>query len=106
MGPIAGIVKAQFHGQGASVHPALVDAWEVNPKMLSKMHFIFDARPPYVGYKRGVKFDPEKDLPVRGTDTPSDLTDSQGDGGDGEWMSYVPRKRTYVLSASRNVFAR
>ena len=82
----------------SDVHPALASAWEINPKMMNKKHFLFDAVPPYVEYKRGEKFEMSKDFPERGDDTPSELTDTQMDGDGEEQMSYNPRDYTYVLS--------
>jgi hypothetical protein len=90
------------------IHPVLANAWKVNRKMerKGKIHFIFDAAPPYVEYKRGQIFDPADDFPDRAAETPSDLTDSQGpddvdsDGNPIEWMSYKPRSHLYVLASS------
>ena len=56
--------------------------------MLKKMHFLFDAVPPYVEFKRGERFDPGKNFPERGDVTPDELTDTQGDDEGNEWMSY------------------
>lgn len=74
----------------------LATAWKVNPKMVKKrLHFVFDAVAPYVEFKRGARFSMDKDFPERGDVTPSELTDSQGDGYVKEWMAYAPRDYRY-----------
>ena len=81
----------------AIVLPILRSAWKVNPKLTQKLHVVFDPVTPYVCFKRGERFSPEKDFPDRGDITPSELTDSQGDATCAEWMAYAPRTYRYVL---------
>lgn len=93
------------------IHPALATAWKINPKMESRMHFIFDAVPPFVEYQRGVEFErfpkfrrgvEPPGFPERGDITPDDMTDSQGDTPDHptrEWMSYGVRGYEYAFTS-------
>ena len=70
------------------------------------MHFIFDAVAPFVEYKRGVRFSWVVPFPVRGDETPDDMTDSQGNEGDSrltEWTSYGVRGYEYVFHSCVSV---
>jgi len=60
----------------ALVHPALINAWEINNQ--HSMPYIFDAVDPARKYKRSMRFDEDADCPVYGSEDDGDVTETNG----------------------------